>query len=395
MVRHRSPNQLLSDSSATNYSVYSQLFTRTKDLVLVLSSDSRIEYANPSAEKFFKLPKPAYLTRPINDYLNGEVLLKITETLKKVNEDHSQYRIEIDAAAKNHNLATLELTILPRVNGEVVDGFLLNFRDVSQERQVQDLIREAQKMEALQYFVSGTTKEIQHPLLAILKKMEGFEKKYDGRSFEYVSYKEYNQIISFLKMLHAQIKSCYETAAKLTNLNKKHLKFESHYCSATDVIREIVKLKEANLDDSTMNFRLRLSDKLPLIALGEIELTEIVTHIIDNALQAMPAGGHLLVTSSLVAGGQDVRIDISDDGVGIDPEDLPHIFEPFFTTQQSGVQRRTGLGLSIVYSLVKAAHGQIKVDSSLRKGTTVHLTFPAAEFIPKAHHVQNAKPNQK
>jgi len=283
------------------------------------------------------------------------------------------------------------LTVSPRIEGKTVTGFYLNIRDFSHERQVQELVRESQKMEALQYFVSGTTKEIQHPLLAILKKIEGFEKKYVGRSFEYVSFKEFTQIMDFLKGIHGQIENCYKTTAKLTNLNKKHLKFESQYCSATDVIREIVKLKDANLQSERVKFRLRLSDKLPLISLGEIELTEIMNHIIDNALQAMPAGGQLTVASALTNGGHEVRIDISDDGVGIAPEDLAHIFEPFFTTKQRGAQHSTGLGLAIVYSLVKAAHGQIKVESSLRKGTTVHLTFPVAEQLSRHDYPQKPK----
>lgn len=388
MVQHKThpkPSPI-TPSLQPNPSVYSQLFSKATDLILVLSLDWHLEYANPAAETFFKLPRAGYRGRSVKGYFAEELLLKFIEASRKVRHDVSQLRFEVDFRGHDNRPVAMELLISPRTDGKVVTGFYLHLRDVSHERQIQELIRESQKMEALQYFISGTTKEIQHPLMAILKKIEGFEGKYAGRSFEYVSYKEFVQIMDFLKVIRGQIKLCYDTTAKLTNINKKRLKFESHHCSCSDVIRELIKVKDANLKNGNVKFRLRLADKLPLIALGEIELNEIVGHIVDNSLQAMPAGGHLAISTALASGGHEVRIDIGDDGVGISPDDLPHIFEPFFTTKQRGFERTIGLGLSIVYSLVKAAHGQIKVKSSLRKGTTVQLTFPVDEQFPKPRH---------
>ncbi len=117
-----------------------------------------------------------------------------------------------------------------------------------------------------------------------------------------------------------------------------------------------------------------------------LELSQVISHIVENALQAMPAGGHLTIVMSNLSDSHQVKIEISDEGVGISPEDLPHIFEPFFTTKQRGVDRSVGLGLSIVYSLVKAAHGEIHVKSSLRKGTSVQLIFPVAIHGKMPHH---------
>lgn len=366
--------------------IYSQLFNSSSDPILILSSGLQIEYANAAADKFFNFSPAHAKNRYFKDCVTAESLHRVNAALKEVRRKISQIRIELDAIDSHRQRVTLEVAIFPVLDGKNITGYWLVLRDVSQQRQIEELVRESEKMEAIQYLVSGTTKELQHPLLAILKRIQSIESKYDGRSFEYVSFKEFTYIMDFLKVISKQIKNCYDTTAKLTSLNKKRLKFESNYCQSNAVIREVARLKEQNFKNSNVNLKLRLFDKLHAVGLGELELSQIIGHIVDNALQAMPAGGHLTIVTSNLSDSHQVKIEISDEGVGISPEDLPHIFEPFFTTKQRGVDRSVGLGLSIVYSLVKAAHGEIHVKSSLRKGTSVQLIFPVAIHGKMPHH---------
>jgi signal transduction histidine kinase len=101
-----------------------------------------------------------------------------------------------------------------------------------------------------------------------------------------------------------------------------------------------------------------------------------LTNIVENALHAMPARGTLTLTSSLDGGGPAprVRVQVSDTGVGMDPEALSRIFEPYFSTKASG----TGLGLTIARRNVELIGGTIAAESERGAGTTVTLTFPAA-----------------
>ncbi len=374
--------------SKDDQGVYRRFFSGSGDPVLVLDLKLKIDYANPAAEKFFNFPSANSSGKFFKDCVTADSLHKLNAAVKRVSKDLMQIRLELDAVDGHRERVTSEVTVAPVIEGTAVVAFRITIRDVRQERQIEELIRESQKMEAIQYFVTGTTKELKYPLLAILKRIESIESKYKGRSFEYVSFKEFTQIMNFLQSMHKQIKYCYDTTSKLTNLNKKRLKFESKDCQANDVIREVLRLKTNHLKMVNVKFRLRLSEKLPLVEIGEIELNQIISNIIDNSVQAMPAGGNLTIVTSVHQESHRVRIDLIDDGVGISPEDLPHIFEPFFTTKQRGIERNAGLGLSIVYSLVKAADGQIHVNSSLRKGTTVHVTFPIVKNSPSIniHH---------
>jgi signal transduction histidine kinase len=107
------------------------------------------------------------------------------------------------------------------------------------------------------------------------------------------------------------------------------------------------------------------------------QLTQVFVNLFTNACHAMePDGGTLLVQSDMHPHRRSVKITISDEGHGIDPENLKRIFDPFFSTKTDG--RGTGLGLSIVRNIVHLHGGAIAVESSPRKGTTFYLELPIA-----------------
>ena len=93
-----------------------------------------------------------------------------------------------------------------------------------------------------------------------------------------------------------------------------------------------------------------------------------------NAIDVMPSGGTLTVSTNLRSSGDDlaVLICIKDTGCGICEEDIPHIFEPFFTTKEKG----TGLGLAITYSIIKEHNGEIGIESCIGKGTKFGIVLP-------------------
>ncbi len=118
------------------------------------------------------------------------------------------------------------------------------------------------------------------------------------------------------------------------------------------------------------------------------QIEQVIMNLALNARDAMPKGGVLAIeTANADLGEQQavadtdllpgpyVMIAVSDTGVGIEGESLEHVFEPFFSTKP--IDKGSGLGLSIVYGIVKQARGHIEVESELGKGTTFRLHFPA------------------
>jgi signal transduction histidine kinase len=115
-------------------------------------------------------------------------------------------------------------------------------------------------------------------------------------------------------------------------------------------------------------------DPTPAAVLGDRErLKSCLSNITINALQAMPAGGHLTACVRPVDGL--VAVSISDTGAGISQEAISKIFEPYFSTKQSGF----GLGLAVTKKIIEEHHGSIEVTSDLEKGTTFTVKLPAAD----------------
>jgi signal transduction histidine kinase/ActR/RegA family two-component response regulator len=118
------------------------------------------------------------------------------------------------------------------------------------------------------------------------------------------------------------------------------------------------------------------------------QIGQVVQNIIINGIQAMPEGGTIQVTlgNALIASGsvadlaagRYLKLCVTDRGVGIAPEFLPHIFDPYFTTKPQG----SGLGLATVYSIVRKHLGRIEVDSKPGHGTTFRIWLPAARHAP-------------
>jgi two-component system, NtrC family, sensor kinase len=114
---------------------------------------------------------------------------------------------------------------------------------------------------------------------------------------------------------------------------------------------------------------------LPSIRGDPQHLKQVLINLFFNAVDAMPAGGTLCVRAA-AEGADNLNIEVTDTGQGIDPEILPQIFRPFFTTKK---RRGTGLGLSVCDRIVRAHGGSISVESNRGSGTTFLLRFPLME----------------
>jgi len=125
------------------------------------------------------------------------------------------------------------------------------------------------------------------------------------------------------------------------------------------------------------------------------EVQQAIVALLVNAVEAMPEGGRLTLAAS--ASPDSLHVEVTDTGVGISPQALPHIFEPFFTTKEAG--SGVGLGLSVVYGIVQRHKGRIEVDSQPGRGTTFRIELPrspeSAPSVPPAREAAAAAPGAK
>lgn len=153
-----------------------------------------------------------------------------------------------------------------------------------------------------------------------------------------------------------------------------------------DCLQECIALFRTECDRQHVACIADLHRGLPPVEADRQHLQEAFTHLIENALQAMPTGGSLCIRSFVMdtpmtglgeRGTGAIGVEVVDTGCGINPDHLAQIFQPFFTTKQAG--RGTGLGLAIVQETVRAHGGRITVESEPGKGTSFTIQFPIAE----------------
>ena len=140
-----------------------------------------------------------------------------------------------------------------------------------------------------------------------------------------------------------------------------------------DLVREIVKLFEAQFSAvgrPPITPELHLEEDLPPVQADATLLRRAIENLVLNAMDAMPAGGVLMLRTSHEGG--DVSLEISDTGSGLTPEECERLFTPYYTTKQHG----TGLGLAIVQSVVSDHGGRISVESEAGVGTSFHIHLP-------------------
>ena len=157
----------------------------------------------------------------------------------------------------------------------------------------------------------------------------------------------------------------------------KFARRERKYLGKTDVHRlldEIVAQVGHQAPLAGITVRKEYAPDLPPISGDTEQLRQVFTNLILNAVQAMPAGGGLALTTEEDVPMETGVVTVSDTGVGIEPENLEQIFNPFYTTKATG----TGLGLSVSYGIVKDHGGKIEVTSDPGGGSSFRVSLPQA-----------------
>jgi PAS domain S-box-containing protein len=253
-------------------------------------------------------------------------------------------------------------------------GLLGLYRDISQRRQLQDQLRQAQKMEAVGQLAGG----IAHDFNNLLTIING----YSEMVLQALPPSEP------IRELVAEIKTAGERSAALTRqllaFSRKQV-LAPQRIDLNQVVRDTEKLLRRAVGES-IEVAIRLHPELPPIQADPGQIEQVLLNLAVNARDAMPEGGELsvetyppsasAVSPSAGEAADAVWLVIRDTGCGMTEEVRRHIFEPFFTTKEPG--KGTGLGLAVVHGIVQQSGGWIHVNSAPGLGTTFQIGFPVA-----------------
>ncbi len=249
-------------------------------------------------------------------------------------------------------------------------GMVFVFRDITARAQAEEERRRADKLESLGTAAGGIAHDFNNLLTAILGNISlvlfsrGLDEDVSERLLSAKS-----------ATLRAQ-----ELAAQLLTFAKGGAPVKE-LTSVSELVRETL---DFSLQDSSVRAECHIDEHLWLAEIDASQVCQMLTNLIVNAQQAMPAGGALSVTCANVqitdddartglSAGSYVRLTLRDEGIGIPEEHLDKIFDPYFTTKPKGI----GLGLATAYSIIKNHGGAIEVDSRPGAGTTFQILLPA------------------
>jgi signal transduction histidine kinase len=160
------------------------------------------------------------------------------------------------------------------------------------------------------------------------------------------------------------------------DLTSVHLKtIEEEINRIARILRELLDFSRPSPLEQTVDVNAVLDPAVPQVRMSVDHLKQVLLNLVRNAEDAMPSGGHLRIQTAPTDAA--VEVSVTDSGCGIAPEHISYLFDPFFTTKAD--QGGMGLGLSVLYGIIKNAHGRIEVDSQVGKGSTLRVILPACK----------------
>jgi two-component system NtrC family sensor kinase len=246
-----------------------------------------------------------------------------------------------------------------------VEVALSNATLVSERKELQAQLLEAEKMSAMGVLVAGVAHELNNPLTSVLGYAEllGSNEPDERRRSQLGKIgqeaKRAARIVQNLKMFSRENKP----QKVPVNLNR--------------IVEQVLELRGEDLEVRGIDVEYRLASELPDVLADSSQMQQVLLHLLSNAERAVGEVKHRgRITIETRAGGGQVRLEVVDNGPGIRPENLEQIFLPFFTTQDLG--HGPGLGLSICYGILKEHEGRIRADSAFGQGATLIVDLPEA-----------------
>jgi two-component system NtrC family sensor kinase len=237
-------------------------------------------------------------------------------------------------------------------------------RDISELKNTQLQLLQAEKLSTIGEVISGVAHELNNPLSGVL----GFSQLLMGRH-------EASPLSSELEKIHDAALRCQKIVKNLLAFARGHVPARK-YLGANGIILKTLDLKKYQLHVKDIEVETDLEPELPRTLLDFHQIQQVLLNLINNAEHAITAvpdrPGRLTIRTS--SDGGEIRIEVTDNGTGMDPRTLDRIFDPFFSTKEQG--EGTGLGLSVSYGIVQEHRGRIWAESRPGEGTTFVIGLP-------------------
>lgn len=324
------------------------------DGVIVVNSNGQVELMNLSAEWMLESPNREADRIQLAEVVRDHEILQLVSEARRTRQTR-QAELELV-----HRRRFLNVIVTPLSEGSD-EGVLLTLQDVTSLWQVETTRRE---------FVSNVSHELRSPLAAIRAMTETLQ---DGALNDTDTAQDFlTRILNDTQRMTTMVNELLE----LSRLESGQAPIHLAPVSLESVVAEIESRFDVSPDHERLKLETNVPDGIPLV-MGEADkLNQVLANLVENAVKVTGDGG--LISISANATDRWVEVKVSDNGIGIAREHLPHVFERFYKVDRSRRDGGTGLGLAIVKHLVQAHGGDIKVESVEGEGSAFSFTLPRA-----------------
>jgi two-component system, cell cycle sensor histidine kinase and response regulator CckA len=355
----------------------SRAVEQSADTIMVTNRDGIIEYVNPAFETLTGYSSAEACGETPRILQSGEQTPEFYHAMWKTVLEGNVFRGVLVNRKKNGELYHIDESISPvRDASGSITHFIFNGRDLTDRIRLEAQLLQAQKMDAVGRLAGGVAHDFNN-LLTII-----------------TSYSELAlDAAPKTSPLEAKLNEILLAARRAAELTRQLLAFSRKQPQAlrvadlNQVIADIAKTLPRLIGED-IQFSFIRGEGLGRVRVDPVQIEQILMNLAANARDAMPQGGHIRIETSnvtldeeyadhknaLIPLGRYAMITVTDDGMGIPPEHLPHIFEPFFTTKPLG--EGTGLGLATVYGIVKQNRGFVWAYSEPEMGTVFKIYLP-------------------
>jgi two-component system cell cycle sensor histidine kinase/response regulator CckA len=369
-VTHSERRRLVRDSDRR----FRAIFDAAAMGVLQCTTDGCVVESNPALERMLGYSHEELRGMHFREFTHPDDLatdLKLFGEMVAGKRD--SYQMEIRCFRKDKTSGWMRLTVSLVRGPDDRPAFVIGMvEDITERKQAEDQLREAQKLEAIGRLAGGVAHDFNNLLTGVMLYCDLLIPNLEPSSRS----SRYAREIRLASQQGAALVQQLMAVARQQAPEPQVLSFN-------DVLVEMRDLLSRLLGEG-IELRLRVARSLRPVKMDPVQVRQVILNLSLNARDAMPGGGTLtlrtsnrrLPVSKDQAAGDWIEFSVADTGSGMDSETLSHLFELFYTTKGPGLGN--GLGLATVHGIVNSAGGSITVESELGKGTQVIVRLPAA-----------------
>jgi PAS domain S-box-containing protein len=373
---------------------YSDLYNNAPDGYHTLASDGTFVEINETELRWLGYRREEVIGRlTIFDVTDDRGRRTLEHALSRLAEEGTVHELELEMIRRDGTRFPVRMNIVAEFDERgTYRGCRATVRDITEQKSLEQQLLQAQKLEAVGALAGG----IAHDFNNLLTGMLGFTE---------LAVRELGSGDPRAELLQNVLTLGRRGAQLVRQLLSFSRRLETHrtILDTREFLTEMVGLLRRVLPE-TIAIRLDLPEQVENLDADPVQLQQVLMNLAVNARDAMPEGGTLTISCASVRltqpgapplpvdapPGRYLRLSVADTGVGMSPEVQAHIFEPFFTTKDVG--KGSGLGLSVVYGIVRAHGGFITVQSALGQGSRFDIYLPVTERSARPEQEATARP---